>query len=571
MADGRILHYEIVRPLGHGGMGEVFEALDTRLGRRVAIKFISERISGNTDSVRRFEREARAAAQLSHPHIATVHALEHDGERLFIVAELLTGGTLRSRMPAGGMDVPMALALTRDMASALAHAHARGIVHRDVKPENMLFAGDGALKLTDFGLAKLATSSQLTMVDTTVGTVSYLAPESIGGAGDARADVFALGVVLFELLTGQLPFRAENPMAMMYQIANAEPVSPSTLRAGLAPEVCALALALLAKTPATRPDATEAARRLAELCGTPPDGSPGSAPDALLRTQEMPVPGDTIAIPSPPRHRRSSTPALAIAGGVAAAALAFVLWRAMHPAPDASGGGVPESRRIEARALADDAARFLTLGELDSAQARAEAALRLDPRSASGRINLAQVLRGRGEATRAAALLSAVTRDAQASAGLRASAWEALGDMALADRTWPEAVRDLEQSFAIDSSERGYSQLGYALVRAARPADALVLLRRGLARYPGSAPLHKNAAYALLRSDSLAAARAEVERAVALDPAFTPAYGVRARIAARTGDAPRAQRDLAAFLAGHPDPADSAEVAGDVAGAASRR
>jgi hypothetical protein len=447
------------------------------------------------------------------------------------------------------------------VAAALAHAHRRGVTHRDIKPENLMFADDGAIKVADFGLAQLAHASHLTRDGTTLGTAAYMAPESAHGHSDARADVFALGVVLYELLGGRLPFHADTPLAMLYAIANSEPHPLRERRPDLPPEVESLVMSLLTRSPEQRPSCNAAAVRLSEMTGVPyasQDGGVGesgrvSADSGAItinvRHSEMPAPSQ----PSPGPRRRISWRAWA---GVAASVLllGWAGYRRLRPAGTAGDRPVPAAQALQAR----------TLAELDSAQARASEALRIDATNASARINLAQVLRLRGEPTRAASLFSEVTRSSAADRGLRAVAWDALGDMAMEDRTWPEAVRALEQGFALDSTERAYSQLGYALVRAARPSDALLLLRRGVAAFPGSAALHKNTGYALLQLDSLAAARLEVDRAITLDPGFGPALGLRARLEARAGEQRAAARDWRAFLDSHPGASDSAEVAADL-------
>jgi len=235
------------------------------------------------------------------------------------------------------------------------------------------------------------------------------------------------------------------------------------------------------------------------------------------------------------------------------------------------GGAAARERSLRAKTLSDEATGFLTRGEADSARARAEAALALDPRSGEARLNLAQALRLLGQGTRAADLLAQVAREGAVPGALRAAAFSGLADIAMDDGTWPAAVGYLRQGFALDSSERGFSLLGYALVRTAQPAEALALLRRGLAAFPGSAALHKNAGFALMALDSLGAARAEAERALQLDPGFAPALALRARLRARTGDLAGARSDREAFLATRPAPADSVELERDLEAAGALR
>jgi tetratricopeptide (TPR) repeat protein/tRNA A-37 threonylcarbamoyl transferase component Bud32 len=569
MEDTRILHYEILRLLGRGGMGEVYEARDTKLQRRVALKFIAPELSADVASARRFEREALSAAALSHPHIATLYALEHDGRAVFIAMELITGGSLRERMAGGPLPVPEALAIAREVAAALAHAHRRGIAHRDIKPENLMFDEEGAVKVMDFGLAHAVQASRLTLTGSTLGTAAYMAPESTRGAVGAPADVFALGVVLYEMLAGALPFPGENPLAQLYMVANEEPRPLRGVRSEVAPEVEAAVARLLIKDPEQRPDAAAAARELSALTGVaPPAAEPAPTPvDVAVttgrRTEEMeverlPARSDERALVpagAPRRGRR-----LVLLGGLVLLAIGAVLGLRWVSSRGAAGS----ERALQSRVLSDEAAGLILRGSADSAQALADSALALDPGNARARFNLGQALRLQGQATRAAAMFTRTLNEAKRDPKLQAMACLGLADLAMDDGTWREAVRDLQRSFALDSNDYTCAQLGFALVRDGRPAEALPLLRRGLATWPGSAPLHKNAAFALYRLDSLAAALREVDQALAARPDFPAALGLRARVRARLGDPARALADWDAFLRSRPGPADSAEVEGEL-------
>jgi serine/threonine-protein kinase len=181
MESKRISHYEVGRLLGRGGMGEVYEAVDLDLDRRVALKFVAPELSADGESLRRFEREARAAAALNHPHIATLYAFERASGRPFIAMELVGGESLRDRIRRGPMPIPESLAIARDVAAALALAHKRGIAHRDVKPENLMFDEDGVVKVMDFGLARAVQASRITASGWTLGTAAYMPPESVRG------------------------------------------------------------------------------------------------------------------------------------------------------------------------------------------------------------------------------------------------------------------------------------------------------------------------------------------------------------------------------------------------------
>ena len=233
-----VSHYRIVRELGAGGMGVVYEAEDTRLRRNVALKFLSSALAQDAPMLERFEREARAASALSHPGICTVHAIEQDGGQSFIVMELVEGESLATRLAAGPMPTGPLLDLGIQMADALEAAHAKGIVHRDLKPMNMMVNARGQVKILDFGLAKFehneasaqTTSptapprSDLTAVGTVFGTVHYMSPEQARGlTTDARTDLFSLGAILYQMATGDRAFEGDTQAVVFDAILNRDP------------------------------------------------------------------------------------------------------------------------------------------------------------------------------------------------------------------------------------------------------------------------------------------------------------------------------------------------------------
>jgi eukaryotic-like serine/threonine-protein kinase len=225
--------YRIEERIGAGGMGEVWAATDTRLGRRVAVKFLPKALTADPDRVERFRKEARATSALNHPNVLTVHDVgESDGVH-YIVTELVEGHTLRSRISRGPVPLVEAIELSRQVASGLAAAHAAGVVHRDIKPDNVMVRRDGLVKVLDFGLAKLLESSgaeaSLTGDGAIVGTPSYMPPEQLRGEPvDERADVWAVGVLLYELVTGRRPFQADRVTSVITQILTEEPRWPAS-------------------------------------------------------------------------------------------------------------------------------------------------------------------------------------------------------------------------------------------------------------------------------------------------------------------------------------------------------
>jgi Tol biopolymer transport system component/predicted Ser/Thr protein kinase len=247
LAGTNLAHYEILRLLGTGGMGEVYLARDVRLGREVALKLLPAQFMLDAEQVRRFEREARAASALNHPNILTIYDVGQADGRHFIATEFIAGRTLREKMAAERPDAREALAIAAQIAGALGAAHAAGIVHRDIKPENVMVRPDGLVKVLDFGLAKPLTSERNTgrlggsfaislQTDPRMlmGTLAYLSPEQARGEKvDARTDLFSLGVVLYEMLTGARPFAGGNPADTLDAIQNAPPAPAPDLPAAL--------------------------------------------------------------------------------------------------------------------------------------------------------------------------------------------------------------------------------------------------------------------------------------------------------------------------------------------------
>ena len=220
-----ISHYKITEKLGGGGMGVVYKAQDTRLDRSVALKFLPPELTRDPEAKERFIHEAQAASALQHNNICTVHDIDEtpDGQ-LFIVMDIYEGESLKETIARGPLKTPEATDLAIQIALGLAEAHQHGIIHRDVKPANIIITRSGVAKLVDFGLAKLSGATKLTKPGSTLGTLAYMSPEQLQGADvDARADIFSLGVILYEMLTGKPPFRGEHEAALMYSIANEEP------------------------------------------------------------------------------------------------------------------------------------------------------------------------------------------------------------------------------------------------------------------------------------------------------------------------------------------------------------
>jgi TolB-like protein/Tfp pilus assembly protein PilF len=253
--------FEILAALGAGGMGEVYRARDTRLEREVAVKMLPRADAGDARTLDRFHREARVIASLNHPHICTLYDVgEHDGQP-FLLMELLDGGTLASRISSKPLPVHETIEWGTQIADALHTAHARGIIHRDLKPANVMITARGDVKILDFGIAKLTgshaasdtTAEALTMEGSTIGTVAYMAPEQVRGETvDSRADLFALGVVLYEMVTGRRPFGGTTTGVIAAAILNRDPAPPQAVNPAVPPALAAIIAKLLEKDRALR-------------------------------------------------------------------------------------------------------------------------------------------------------------------------------------------------------------------------------------------------------------------------------------------------------------------------------
>ena len=360
MLDGR---YRLGALIARGGMSMVYRGVDTRLDRPVAIKVMSPYYVTDPAFLSRFEREARLAAGLGHPGVVAVYDYGRDGDLVFLVMELVDGGTLRDLLrERGSLSVPVTMSILEPLLAALGAAHAAGLVHRDVKPENVLISSKGAVKIADFGLVRAVTSQTMATGDVILGTVAYLSPEQVStGAADPRSDVYAAGIVAFEMLTGRPPYGGDNPMSVAYQHVHNDVPRPSDSAPGTPEALDDLVSAATRRDPLSRP--RDASAFLSALVGirarmglrrvpvpvphrrpprppTPaplPVGSPTSpARPADDGTRGYPLPAVVGAEPVGPGGTRM----LAAGGPVTAAAPALP---APSPAP-VVGGIVPAER-----------------------------------------------------------------------------------------------------------------------------------------------------------------------------------------------------------------------------------
>jgi serine/threonine protein kinase/tetratricopeptide (TPR) repeat protein len=252
-----ISHYEILEKIGEGGMGVVYKARDRKLERLVAVKFLSTHLAASAESKARFVQEARAAAALNHPNILAVYDIDEQDGSMFFVMEFIEGKTIKTHLASlkasEGIPVRQAFDWTIQVAQGLKAAHGKGIIHRDIKPENIMLTSDGLPKIMDFGISKLKGGTGLTQANASLGTLSYMSPEQAQGKlADSRSDIWSLGVTMYEMLTSELPFRAEHEVGLQYLIMNEQPQEPSHLDRRVPALVDSVVMKMLEKDPAAR-------------------------------------------------------------------------------------------------------------------------------------------------------------------------------------------------------------------------------------------------------------------------------------------------------------------------------
>jgi len=376
-------HYKILKLLGKGGMGEVYLATDTHLDRQVALKTLPVDVARNPERRARFEREAKVVAALNHPNIVTIYSVEEHEGIGFITMELVEGKSLAELIPAGGLPLSRVFDIAIPLADALAVAHRKGVTHRDIKPGNVMINDEGRVKVLDFGLAKLAESvsdgegeqthlptatAAVTTEGKILGTVAYMSPEQAEGKTvDSRSDIFSLGVVLYEMLTGHRPFHGDTPISTITSIMRDTPSPVGELKPGLPRHVARIVERCLAKQPDRRYQAALDVRNELEGLRSEIDSgqmeavssTPTTPPSPASHTTTSPISGASFppgmadsqmstSIPPAQRTPRNKTLLVAglVVGAVLIAAAASVLWSRLQPTPSSGAATVIDDKSI---------------------------------------------------------------------------------------------------------------------------------------------------------------------------------------------------------------------------------
>jgi tRNA A-37 threonylcarbamoyl transferase component Bud32 len=378
--------YEVDSLLGRGGMSRVYSAFDRSLGRDVAVKVLAAELLEDEVFVERFDREARAAASLSHRNVVAVFDSGVDGGSRFIVMERISGRTLSEVLGEGPLPVERVVEIALGVAKALGAAHARGVVHRDVKPSNVMVGDDWQVKVLDFGIARALAASSLTRATTVIGTAGYLSPEQAnGGPIDGRSDLYGLGCVTYEMLAGRPPFIAESAAALVDQHATRPPERPSRLRPEVSAALDEVVLRCLAKDPEGRYDSARAL--CAALAEVPPSGNGGAAggaaPTRVLSGARWRRPAPPLPTRSAKRRARwwRETPAQGrahaqrgrrwLAAPAAVAVLVVLLLLLDHGSGGRPGGAAARASVPSKHAAASAPQRAATSGTTDPAAAAA--------------------------------------------------------------------------------------------------------------------------------------------------------------------------------------------------------
>jgi serine/threonine-protein kinase len=504
-AGSRIGSYEILESLGGGAMGEVYKARDQRLDRVVALKFLPAELARDPSARRRFLHEAKAVAALDHPNVATLYEVgESEGNRMFLALAFYEGETLQQRLERGPLPLPEAVSIARQIAQGLAAAHRLHMIHRDAKPSNVVIRPDGKVKLLDFGLAKMTGATSLTRVGSSPGTPAYKSPEQTrGDKVDSRSDLWALGVVLYEMVTGRLPFGGEYEQAVIYAILN-EPPRPLDNAKAFPRELGAVITKALAKDPEKRYATAEEMDEDLSYVLVPP----GSSGDARTRPIQM---------------RRPRRQALWIAAAaVLIVLIAVEFWRSRAHRWDFS---------LEVARLVEQGDQIEWRGDTQHGLTNAEKvyrrALALAPDNPLIKAQLAALLArlnvqfpapGRMQEIRS------LTADAVERASDHSMPWVAQAKLLLLENKPKEAEQAARNAIDQDRDfDRGYTQLGEALIQEGRLKEGLTALRQAAETHQGYVRARLILAAKLQDAARNKEAESEFLRVLQYDPGHTTA------------------------------------------------
>ncbi len=499
-AGSRIAQYEILEPVAGGAMGEVYKARDLRLGRVVALKFLPADLCRDQGSRKRFLREAHAVAQLDHPNVATIHDTgESEGGRVFLALAFYEGETLEQKIERGPLPLAEAVAIACQIAKGLAAAHSRQIVHRDIKPANVAVCPNGTIKILDFGLAKMTGATTLTRLGSSPGTPAYKSPEQTRGEKvDPRSDLWALGVVLYQMVTGHIPFGGEYEQAVIYAILN-QP--PRPLDHGLPAELAAVIDKALAKDAAERYQTAEEME--AALTGIPLDGSV-----EVRRRQPR------------PRRRVTSRGEWWIAGGLAVLVvlgIALGVWSWKKQRWDFS----PEVTRLmeqgDRQEWRGDTKRILS-----NAESTYRKALVLNPENPLIKAQLAALLcrlESQFPAPSRRQEIRRLVEEAVTRAPHEPMPWVAQARLLLLEDKPKEAELGARKALELGPDfDRGYTMLGEALIAQGRQDEGLKELQRGVEVGQGYLRARLAFAFRLKGASRFDEAAVEYRKVLAYDP-----------------------------------------------------
>ena len=536
MIGKHISHYEIEALLGEGAMGRVFRARDVVLDRHVALKLLATNIAADPTFLERFLREARLAAQLSHAHIATIHEFGQADGQTFLVMELVDGETLEARIARGPLPLQDVRRFGAQAASALSAAHARGIVHRDIKPANLMITRAGVLKVMDFGIARRAGDTAITAAGSLIGTPKTIAPEILRGKEpEPPADLFALGCVLYEAITGRAAFSGDDIMAVLYQVAQQDPTPMRQLRGGIPDDLVAVVEGLLVKDPAQRFGPADAVVQALWSEGTI-SATGRVAADATLdigavaaRTQATMPPAaiSSAAVPAPARPSGRRRLLLVAMIALAAATTGVVLQRRASTQRQMRARELNDRGAVQAERLDRIGMAGALVESLAAARVSFEAAVKLDPEYAVPWNNLGHLSQFAGELPRAEReYAKAVQLDPRfATARLNwAAVLEELGNQQQAVSEYRNAMRDDSTLVAAPNN------LAHLLNELGRSDEAVLVLRPALQRWPDVPALWKNYGMALSHQGQMDAAEAALQKSLELAPSQPAVVDELARI-----------------------------------------